>query len=70
MSQMKYDAQLGNHDFDNGLDGLKKQLKHASFPFVCANYDFSKTILKNSFKPYKIFLRDGVKVEFLELALN
>ena len=63
MSQMKYDAAtLGNHDFDNGLDGLKKQLKHASFPFVCANYDFSKTILKNSFNPYKIFLRDGVKV--------
>ena len=63
MSQMKYDAAtLGNHDFDNGLDGLKKQLKHASFPFVCANYDFSKTILKNSFKPYKIFLKDGVKV--------
>ena len=63
MSKMKYDAAtLGNHDFDNGLDGLKKQLKHASFPFVCANYDFSKTILKNSFKPYKIFLRDGVKI--------
>lgn len=63
MSQMKYDAAtLGNHDFDNGLDGLKKQLKHASFPFVCANYDFSKTILKNSFKPYKIFLRDGIKI--------
>ena len=34
MSEMKYDAAtLGNHDFDNGLDGLKKQLKHASFPF-------------------------------------
>ena len=63
MSQMKYDAAtLGNHDFDNGLDGLKKQLKHASFPFVCANYDFSKTILKNSFKPYKIFLKDGIKI--------
>ena len=63
MSQMKYDAAtLGNHDFDNGLDGLKKQLKHASFQFVCANYDFSKTILKNSFKPYKIFLKDGVKI--------
>ncbi|MFL2573002.1 MAG: bifunctional metallophosphatase/5'-nucleotidase [Flavobacteriales bacterium] len=63
MSQMKYDAAtLGNHDFDNGLDGLKKQLKHASFPFVCANYDFSKTILKNSFSPYKIFLKDSIKI--------
>jgi 5'-nucleotidase len=46
MSQMKYDAgTLGNHDFDNGLEGLKKQLPHAAFPFLIANYDFSQTIL-------------------------
>ena len=43
MSEMNYDAAtLGNHDFDNGLDGLKKQLKHASFPFLTSNYDFKK----------------------------
>ncbi len=63
MSEMNYDAAtLGNHDFDNGLDGLKKQLEHASFPFLCANYDFSNTILKNSFKPYKVFSKDGIKI--------
>jgi len=46
MSKMKYDAvTLGNHDFDNGLEGFVKQLPHANFPFLIANYDFSDTIL-------------------------
>ena len=41
MSAMKYDAAtLGNHDFDNGLKGLKEQLPHANFPFLIANYNF------------------------------
>ena len=40
MSQMKYDAStIGNHDFDNGLEGFSKQLPHANFPFLIANYD-------------------------------
>jgi 5'-nucleotidase len=39
MSAMGYDAStLGNHDFDNGIDGLVRMLPHASFPFVSANY--------------------------------
>ena len=30
MSEMQYDAAtIGNHDFDNGLDGIYKQLPHA-----------------------------------------
>ena len=38
MSEMQYDAAtLGNHDFDNGLEGLKKQLPHANFPFLIAS---------------------------------
>ena len=32
MSKLGYDAAtIGNHDFDNGIDGLEKQLPHASF---------------------------------------
>ena len=47
MSEMKYDAAtLGNHDFDNGLKGLKEQLNHAKFPFLIANYNFTNTILE------------------------
>jgi 2',3'-cyclic-nucleotide 2'-phosphodiesterase (5'-nucleotidase family) len=33
MSMMKYDAStMGNHDFDNGLDGFLKVLPNAKFP--------------------------------------
>ena len=63
MSAMKYDAAtLGNHDFDKGLKGLKKQLHHANFPFLIANYDFSKTILRDTFKAYKVFIKGGIKI--------
>ena len=71
MSQMKYDAAtLGNHDFDNGLKGLEKMLPHAGFPFVSANYDFSKTILKNRFEPYKIFEKQGVRIGVFGLGIE
>ena len=71
MSQMKYDAAtLGNHDFDNGLKGLERQLPHAQFPFLTANYDFSKTILKNQFAPYKLFEKQGVRVGVFGLGIE
>ena len=63
MSKMGYDAAtIGNHDFDGGMDGLKKQLVHANFPLINANYDFSDTILNASTLPHKIFEKDGIKV--------
>ena len=43
MSMLNYDlATLGNHDFDNGIEGFNKVLPLANFDFVCANYDFPK----------------------------
>lgn len=63
MSLMKYDlATIGNHDFDNGIDGLYKQLPNASFEFVNANYDLKNTLLDTHVKPYKIFVKDGIKI--------
>ena len=71
MSEMKYDAvTLGNHDFDNGLEGLKKQLPHANFPFLIANYDFSDTILKNTFKPYKVFRKGDLKIGVFGIGIE
>jgi 5'-nucleotidase len=71
MSDMGYDvATLGNHDFDNGLAGLDKQLPHAAFPFISANYDFSRTILKDRFKPYKIFQKGSVKIGVFGLGIE
>tara|TARA_B110000879_G_scaffold126666_1_gene166995 strand:+ start:5787 stop:6710 length:924 start_codon:yes stop_codon:yes gene_type:complete len=71
MSEMKYDAvTLGNHDFDNGLEGLKEQLPHANFPFLIANYDFSDTILKNTFKPYKVFRKGNLKIGVFGIGIE
>lgn len=63
MSAMGYDAAtMGNHDFDNGMEGFYKQLPHANFSVLCSNYDFSNTILNKSTLPYKIFKKDGLKI--------
>src|SRR5690606_9855770 len=38
MSKLGYDAAtLGNHDFDNGIEGLLAQLPYAKFKFLNAN---------------------------------
>ncbi len=71
MSMLKYDiVTLGNHDFDNGIDGLKKQLPHANFSFVSANYDFKNTILDDIIKPYKIIVKNGVKIGVFGLGVE
>ena len=71
MSEMKYDAAtLGNHDFDNGLGGLKSQLKHAKFPFLCANYNFDQTILRNKFKAFKIFRKGPLKIGVFGIGIE
>ncbi len=63
MSMLKYDAAtIGNHDFDNGVDGLFAQIPHARFDFLSANYNFSNTVLDGYVKPYTIFSLDGLKV--------
>jgi 5'-nucleotidase len=71
MSMMKYDlATLGNHDFDNGIDGFLAQLPHANFEFVSANYDFKNTVLDTFVKPYKIFVKDGIKIGVFGLGVE
>jgi len=63
MSKMGYDAAtMGNHDFDIGLDGFLNAKKSATFPFICSNYDFEKTILKGETKTYHIFQKAGIKI--------
>ncbi|MGL2986267.1 bifunctional metallophosphatase/5'-nucleotidase [Flavobacterium sp. RSSA_27] len=71
MSMMKYDlATLGNHDFDNGIEGFYSQLPHATFDFVSANYDFKNTALDTHIKPYKIFHKDGIKIGVFGLGIE
>lgn len=71
MSMMKYDlATMGNHDFDNGIDGFYAQLPHAKFDFVSANYDFTNTVLNGIVKPYKVFIKDGIKIGVFGLGIE
>jgi 5'-nucleotidase len=71
MSMMQYDAStIGNHDFDNGLDGLVKQLPNANFPFIINNYDFSDTPMAGKTIPHKIFMREGIKIGVFGLGIE
>lgn len=71
MSLMQYDlSTMGNHDFDNGIEGFYGQLPNAKFDFVSANYDFSNTVLNGIVKPYKIFNKNGIKVGVFGLGVE
>ena len=71
MSMLKYDvATIGNHDFDNGINGLYAQLPHAKFDFVSANYDFTNTVMDTHVKPYKTFVKDGIKIGVFGLGIE
>ena len=71
MSMMGYDAAtMGNHDFDNGLEGFLKALPNATFPFITSNYDFSNTILDGKTEKYKIFKKDGIKVGLFGVGIE
>jgi len=71
MNMMQYHAAtIGNHEFDNGIDDLYKQILNAKFELLSANYDFSNTILNTHVKPYKVFVVDGVKIGVFGLGVK
>lgn len=71
MSMMGYDAStMGNHDFDNGLEGFLKVLPNAKFPFICSNYDFKNTILDGKTIPYKIFNKEGIRIGIFGVGIE
>lgn len=71
MSMMGYDAAtMGNHDFDNGLEGFNKVKPHAKFPFICSNYNFENTILEGQTIPYKVFNKNGIRVGIFGLGIE
>jgi 5'-nucleotidase len=72
MTAMGYDATtIGNHDFDAGLEDLALQLdRHASFPMIVCNYDFSGTPMQYKYQPYKIFNKGGLKIGVLGIGIE
>ena len=71
LNRMNYNAvNLGNHEFDNGIDTLAVILKTAKFPVVCSNYNVKKTPLKGMIKPYVIEQRGKIKIGIMSLGVN
>jgi 5'-nucleotidase len=71
MNKLGYDAStLGNHEFDDGIENLNKQLPHAAFPFICSNYDLSQTPLQDKTIPYKIFEKGKLRVGIYGLGIE
>ncbi|WKK64879.1 bifunctional metallophosphatase/5'-nucleotidase [Lutimonas zeaxanthinifaciens] len=71
MSKLGYDAAtIGNHDFDNSIEGLEKQLPHARFDFLISNYNFSNTVMDGRTLPYKVYQRDGLKIGVFGIGIK
>lgn len=71
MSAAGYDiATIGNHEFDNGLEGLHEALPAAKFPVITSNYDFSDTLLAGKFPRWKIFKKSGIKIGIYGIGIE
>jgi 5'-nucleotidase len=72
MTAMGYDAcTIGNHDFDAGMENLATQLnRHAKFPMLIANYDFSGTPMEHKTIPYKIFKKEKLKIGVFGISIE
>lgn len=71
MSEMNYSAaNIGNHEFDKGLDGLANAMQYASFPFISSNYIFKHAALSKLVQRQKIFSYGKVKIGVFALGVN
>jgi 5'-nucleotidase len=71
MSAIGYDVgTLGNHDFDNGIEGLAAAMKFATFDFVSANYDVNGTAIESRVKPYVVRELEGVRIGIFGLGIK
>ncbi len=68
MSKIGYDAMaLGNHEFDNPLEVLEKQIEWASFPMLSANI-YDKQTGERMFQAYQMFDKQGIKIAVIGLT--
>lgn len=63
LNAMGYDVvTLGNHEFDNGIEGLGRMLSGLNMPVVVCNYDFSPFEAGKYIQPYAIVEKAGLKI--------
>ena len=68
MTMIGYDAMaLGNHEFDNSLDVLEKQMNWADFPMLSANI-YDKATGERKYQAYEIFEKNGLRIAVMGLT--
>ena len=71
MTAMGYDcATFGNHDFDNGIEGLVSKMPFAGFPFVNVNYRLNDTSLFEKTNQFRIFEKGKIKVGVFGVGID
>lgn len=71
MSQMRYDAStIGNHEFDNGVQGFVDVADKANFPFVNANYHFGDSPMGDFVKENIVKEVDDIRVGIFGLGID
>lgn len=67
-NRLHYDASvIGNHEFDNGFDNLKKVMKLSNFPWLSANLYVDDTLLTSA---YRIIRRNGLTIGIIGLTTD
>lgn len=71
MNEIKYDiAILGNHEFDNGMDELARNISRDSATWLTTNYDLRDSALAGKFAPYIIKEYDGKRIGIIGINLE
>ena len=69
MNSIGYDVvTLGNHEFDFGLENMARLFSMATFPVVCANYDFTGTVCEGVVKEYAVIERGDKRIGVFGLS--
>lgn len=72
LNHLGYDmAIVGNHDFDNGVDALARNLAaDTSVEWIATNYDLKDSSIGKSFVPYVVKQYGGRRIAFIGINLN
>lgn len=71
MSLLGYDVQiLGNHDFDNGVEAMARNVARSKASWISTNYTFDNDSVAGLFLPWKVFRYGDRKVGVIGLNLN
>ncbi len=71
MNILGYDmAILGNHEFDNGMEALARNVASVNTHWLATNYDLWDSALAGFFRPYEIRDVAGRRIGFIALNLD